>query len=651
MLAWDPDNVSDLAGYKIYYGTASGNYQGNIDVGNVTTYTLNGLTIGTTYYVAATAYTVSGLESSFSNEVMYTVPPCTYVISPSSASFAASGGTGSVSITTPPYCNWMTSSAISWIGINTGSGMGSGTISYSVSSNTGTTSRTAGLTIAGNVFTVTEAGQGQTVYTITASAGAGGSISPSGQAAVQLGAAQAFTITPNTGYIIASVTVDGVSQGPVASYAFSNVQANHTISATFKTITYTLSISKSGTGSGSVTTNPSGTVFSAGTVVTLNATANANSVFVGWSGGCTGSTSPCQVTMNSNLRVTAPFNAISNPNVTTGSATSVTGSLATLNGNVNPNGLATAYYFLWGLTTSYGNTTTSQSAGSGTCSIAVSANLSGLVKNTTYHYCLVVTSSNGTSYGADRTFTACRNDSEVDFNHDGQTDLLWRNTSTGEVDAWYMNGATTNGGVVIVPAGVVALDWEIIGTGNFHGDGNEDILWRNTSTGEVYIWQMNGTTITSMGSPGTVDLGWEIKGIGDFHGDGNADILWRNTSTGQLYIWQMNGTTIASLGSPGTVDLGWEIKGIGDFNGDGNADILWRNTLTGEVYIWQMNGTTIASSGFSGDCERFELGDQRGRRFQRGWQCGYSLAPCLNRTGLHLADERHYHCFRGLRGL
>ena len=215
MLAWDPDSVSDLAGYKIYYGTASGNYQGNVDVGNVTTYTLNDLTIGTTYYVAATAYTVSGLESSFSNEVMYTVPPCTYVISPSSASFAASGGTGSVSITTPPYCNWMTSSGISWIGINTGSGMGSGTISYSVSSNTGTTSRTAGLTIAGNVFTVTEAGQGQTVYTITASAGAGGSISPSGQAAVQLGAAQAFTITPNTGYIIASVTVDGVSQGPL----------------------------------------------------------------------------------------------------------------------------------------------------------------------------------------------------------------------------------------------------------------------------------------------------------------------------------------------------------------------------------------------------------------------------------------------------
>ncbi len=308
-LAWDPDSVSDLAGYKIYYGTASGNYQGNVDVGNVTTYTLNNLTIGTTYYAAATAYIISGLESSFSNEVMYTVPSCTYVISPSSASFAASGGTGSVSITTPSYCNWMTSSGISWIGINTGSGMGSGSMTYSISPNTGTASRVGSLTIAGNVFTVTE--NGVAMNTITASAGAGGSISPSGQVSVQQGVGQAFTVTPNTGYTIADVKVDGVSKGPITSYAFSNVQANHTISATFTSITYTytLSITKNGTGGGSVSTNPSGTVFPAGTAVTLTAAADINSVFAGWSGGCTGTASTCQVTVNSNLGVTAAFNA------------------------------------------------------------------------------------------------------------------------------------------------------------------------------------------------------------------------------------------------------------------------------------------------------------------------------------------------------
>ncbi|MGC1404746.1 MAG: BACON domain-containing carbohydrate-binding protein, partial [Thermodesulfobacteriota bacterium] len=285
MLAWDPDSTSDLAGYKLYYGTTSGNYQGNIDVGNVNTYTLNNLTIGATYYAAATAYTNTGLESSFSNEVMYTVPACTYALSLSSASFAASGGTGSVSITTPSYCNWTTSSGISWITVNTGSGMGNGSMTYSVSPNTGT-GRVGSLTIAGNVFTITEAGVA--MYAITASAGAGGSISPSGQVSVQQGGAKAFTVTSNAGYKIADVQVDGVSQGPIASYTFSNVQANRTISAIFTPITYTLSISKNGTGGGTVSNSPLGTVFSAGTAVTLTAASDANSVFAGWSGGCTG---------------------------------------------------------------------------------------------------------------------------------------------------------------------------------------------------------------------------------------------------------------------------------------------------------------------------------------------------------------------------
>ncbi len=73
-----------------------------------------------------------------------------------------------------------------------------------------------------------------TQYTITASAGSNGSISPSGSVVVNSGASQTFTITPDNGYEVDAVTVDGTSQGPVTSYAFSNVSANHTISATFK---------------------------------------------------------------------------------------------------------------------------------------------------------------------------------------------------------------------------------------------------------------------------------------------------------------------------------------------------------------------------------------------------------------------------------
>ena len=68
---------------------------------------------------------------------------------------------------------------------------------------------------------------------ITASAGANGSISPSGGVSVGYGANQSFTITPAAKYLVADVLVDGSSVGAVTSYAFANVTAAHTISATF----------------------------------------------------------------------------------------------------------------------------------------------------------------------------------------------------------------------------------------------------------------------------------------------------------------------------------------------------------------------------------------------------------------------------------
>lgn len=70
-------------------------------------------------------------------------------------------------------------------------------------------------------------------FTINASAGAGGSISPSGAVVVSSGGGQTFTITPDAGYVISAVAVDGAGVGAVGSYPFTNVTANHTIAATF----------------------------------------------------------------------------------------------------------------------------------------------------------------------------------------------------------------------------------------------------------------------------------------------------------------------------------------------------------------------------------------------------------------------------------
>jgi len=69
--------------------------------------------------------------------------------------------------------------------------------------------------------------------------------------------------------------------------------------------------------------------------------------------------------------------------------------------------------------------------------------------------------------------------------------------------------------------------------------------------------------------------------------------VWRNTTTGDVAIWLMDGLTptqgkvIAS-----GMDLAWQIAGISDVNGDGKADLVWRNTTTGDVAIWLMDGLT-----------------------------------------------------------
>jgi hypothetical protein len=100
------------------------------------------------------------------------------------------------------------------------------------------------------------------------------------------------------------------------------------------------------------------------------------------------------------------FTTASVPTVTTGAASGVSSSGATLNGSVNPNGRATTYYFEYGKDTSYGSKTTVTNAGASTSPVAVSAAISGLQAGQTYHFRLDATSDAGPSLGADMSFTA-----------------------------------------------------------------------------------------------------------------------------------------------------------------------------------------------------------------------------------------------------
>ena len=94
--------------------------------------------------------------------------------------------------------------------------------------------------ISNNNFSINAA---TSSFTITATAGPNGSISPSGAVSVASGANQVFTITPNSCYKVADVKVDNVSIGAVTTYTFMNVTAAHTISATFSLLTYNITAS------------------------------------------------------------------------------------------------------------------------------------------------------------------------------------------------------------------------------------------------------------------------------------------------------------------------------------------------------------------------------------------------------------------------
>jgi hypothetical protein len=102
-LAWEANTETDLAGYKVHYGTASGGYTTTVDVRNVTTYIVTGLTAGQTYYFAASAYDISGSESGYSNEVSRSIPAATAAPSSPAPPSEDSGNRGALPEDSDPW--------------------------------------------------------------------------------------------------------------------------------------------------------------------------------------------------------------------------------------------------------------------------------------------------------------------------------------------------------------------------------------------------------------------------------------------------------------------------------------------------------------------------------------------------------------------
>jgi hypothetical protein len=105
--------------------------------------------------------------------------------------------------------------------------------------------------------------------------------------------------------------------------------------------------------------------------------------------------------------------------------------------------------------------------------------------------------------------------------------------------------------------------WKIQGVGDFNGDGLSDILWRNTN-GDTGLWLTTAAGGFSAVDLGVIGGGWTIQGVGDFNGDGKADILWRN-SNGDVGEWLSKagpGFTGFSYTILANVDPSWMLQGV-----------------------------------------------------------------------------------------
>ena len=202
-----------------------------------------------------------------------------------------------------------------------------------------------------------------------------------------------------------------------------------------------------------------------------------------------------------------------------------------------------------------------------------------------------------------------------DLNGDGKDDLLLTRTdgatrSSARTWQYYpMNGTSHLTGDGAATGLKLDLDWLVMGLGDFDGDGKTDVLTRDSVAGTWHVALMNGKTVTTTGTGNadlTTNLDWRLAAIADFDGDGKDDVLLRHSGTNRWYQYAMNGKSqVASKSGPVKDaaqrddglpdDASWAVAGVGDLGGDGKADLLMRHATNGTWRYYRMNGRTVAS--------------------------------------------------------
>ena len=184
-----------------------------------------------------------------------------------------------------------------------------------------------------------------------------------------------------------------------------------------------------------------------------------------------------------------------------------------------------------------------------------------------------------------------------DFNGNGWSDLITRQTSTGSLYLYPGNG-TKFGGRSLIGSGWNGMS-AITRFGDVDRDGHEDLIARERATGALWLYPGAGTGFAPRVKIG---VGWngmrEITPSGDLSGDSYPDLLAVQASTGYLYLYPGNSTG-TGFGRSIRLGSGWnamsELTGVGDFNRDGHLDLVARTTASGDLWLYPGTGTGIGA--------------------------------------------------------
>jgi hypothetical protein len=173
----------------------------------------------------------------------------------------------------------------------------------------------------------------------------------------------------------------------------------------------------------------------------------------------------------------------------------------------------------------------------------------------------------------------------------GTKRLVYSDKSTGALAVnFYGKDESFLGSASLAPLGA---GWTARAVADIGGDGNLDVIAADKSTGQVGVHFFGGPQGTTLLRSETISplsaMGWNVVGAADLNGDGHPDLLLQNSSTRQVmvaYLGGSSGTTVtATQELSGSSFGGWTAVGMQDMNGDGHPDLILVNDATGESIV------------------------------------------------------------------